>query len=194
MKFGIRELVFVVAMFGLLAASYFLVFKKSTQARVERMAQTDQRRRALADLERATAGIDDVKGKIDELQRAITYFESKLPQRRQVETVLREVSQRVEAHRLAVQKINTLKSVKSAGYSEQPFEMQLAGDFYGFYSFLQDLEKLPRITRVTRMELSKIDNRDGEMEAKLTLSVFYEPETGSAAPSTAAAAASAAAR
>lgn len=186
MKFGIRELVFVLALFGLLAASYFLVFKKSAQARMERMAKTEQMRRALADLDRATAGIDDVKGKIDELQRAINYFESKLPQRRQVETVLREVSQKVEAHRLAVRKINTLKSLKSAGYSEQPFEMQLAGDFYGFYSFLQDLEKLPRITKVTKMELSKIDNRDGEMEAKLTLSVFYEPETGAAGESAAA--------
>jgi type IV pilus assembly protein PilO len=176
MKFGIREIVFVAAMFGLLAASYFLVFKKANDERAGLMAKIEQKQRALADLDRATSGIEDVKGKIDELQRAINFFESKLPQRRQVETVLREISQRVAAHHLSVLKINTLKKLKSAGYSEQPLEMQLAGDFYGFYSFLQDIEKLPRITKITKMELSKISQRDGEMEAKVTLSVFYEPD------------------
>ena len=181
MKFGIREIVFVAAMFGLLAASYFLVFKKANDERAALMAKIEQKQRALADLDRATSGIEDVKGKIDELQRAINFFESKLPQRRQVETVLREISQRVASHHLSVLKINTLKNVKSAGYSEQPLEMQLAGDFYGFYSFLQDIEKLPRITKITKMELSKISQRDGEMEAKVTLSVFYEPDNSAAA-------------
>lgn len=180
MKFGLREIVFVVAMFGLLAASYFLVFKKANTERAALLAKIDEKQRALASLDQATSGIDDVKGKIDELQRAINFFESKLPQRKQVETVLREISQRVQAHHLTVVKINTLKNLRSAGYSELPLELHLSGDFYGFYSFLQDLEKLPRITKVTRMDLSKINARDGEMEARVTLSVFYEPDNATA--------------
>ena len=39
-------------------------------------------------------------------------------------------------------------------------------------------ENMPRITRVTHMNLSKIAERDGAMQAKLTLSIFFEPDTG----------------
>ncbi len=57
--------------------------------------------------------------------------------------------------------------------------MSLQGNFNGFYSFLLQLEKLQRITRVTQMDLQKINDRDGEMTAALTLSIFFEPDTGS---------------
>ena len=62
--------------------------------------------------------------------------------------------------------------------------MSLSGDFNGFYSFLLQLEKLPRITRVTNMSLSKITDRDGEMNATMTLSIFFEPDTGSSMATT----------
>jgi hypothetical protein len=57
--------------------------------------------------------------------------------------------------------------------------LSLSGDFNGYYAFLLQLEKLPRITRVTQMKLEKINDRDGEMQAQLTLSIFFEPDTGS---------------
>ena len=57
-------------------------------------------------------------------------------------------------------------------------QLSLAGDFNGFYAFLLQLEKLPRITRVSQMKLEKIDERDGEMQAQMTLSIFFEPDTG----------------
>ncbi len=58
--------------------------------------------------------------------------------------------------------------------------MSLSGDFNGFYSFMLQLEKLPRITRVGQMNLAKINDRDGEMQAQLTLSIFFEPDTRNA--------------
>jgi hypothetical protein len=56
--------------------------------------------------------------------------------------------------------------------------MNISGDFNGFYSFLLQLEKLARITRVTQMNLQKIDEHDGQMQAQLTLSIFFEPDNG----------------
>jgi hypothetical protein len=32
---------------------------------------------------------------------------------------------------------------------------------------------------VTHMDLQKINDRDGEMQARMTLSIFFEPDTGS---------------
>jgi type IV pilus assembly protein PilO len=83
-----------------------------------------------------------------------------------------------EANSLQTRTIKTLKSERAANYSEQPIQLSLAGDFGGFYSFLLQLEKLPRITRVTNMDLKKISDKDGEMQAQMTMSIFFEPETG----------------
>ncbi|MCS7032630.1 MAG: type 4a pilus biogenesis protein PilO [Phycisphaerae bacterium] len=176
MRFGIRELVFVLAMLGLLGSSYFLVFQKSNLKRDALRADVESKRKALLNLRQATAGIEDLGKKIDELQKAIEFFESKLPQEQEIDKILKEVWQMAEANSLTTRTVKTMKAERSAGYSELPIQMNLSGDFNGFYSFLLQLEKLPRITRLTHMNLQKIDERDGEMTANMTLSIFFEPD------------------
>jgi type IV pilus assembly protein PilO len=177
MKVGIREILFLSLMVGLLAASFF-VFKKSTTRRDALQASIQTKQKALADLKQSTAGIEDLNRKIAELKQAITFFESKLPQEKEIDKILNEVSQMAEANALKTKTVKTLRSERAAGYSEQPIEIMLLGDFNGFYSFLLQLEKLPRITRVTNMDLTKITDAEGVMGAKVTLSIFFEPDTG----------------
>nr|MBA3273642.1 type 4a pilus biogenesis protein PilO [Chthoniobacterales bacterium] len=95
--------------------------------------------------------------------------------------ILKEVWQMAEANSLTTKTIRTLKSERCANYSEQPIQMSLSGDFNGYYEFLLQLEKLPRITRVTQMNLQKITSSDGEMQAQMTLSIFFEPDTNAVA-------------
>jgi len=177
MRFGLRELVFVLAMIGLLGSSYFLVFQKANAKRLALQADVETKQRALANLRSATAGIEDMNTKIDELQQAINFFESKLPKEKEIENILEEFSKMAEANSLTTRTVKTLKAERSAGYSEQPIQVTLSGDFSGFYAFLLQLEKLSRITRITQMNLQKIDDRDGEMTANVTLSIFFEPDT-----------------
>jgi type IV pilus assembly protein PilO len=177
MRIGIRELLFFCVMIGLVAASVF-VFNKSKTKRDWYVEDTAAKRKVLGDLKQSTAGIVDWNQKIAELKQAITFFESKLPQEKEIDKILREVWQMAEANTLQTKTVKTLKTERSANYSEQPIEMSLSGDFNGFYVFLQQLEKMNRITRVTNMTLSKITDRDGAMQAKMTLSIFFEPDTG----------------
>jgi len=189
MKFGVREIIFVGAMLGLLACSYFLVFNKVNARRLAIEADIARKQKALADLDKATVGVADVDKKISELGQAIEFFESKLPQEKEMDKILKEVWQMAEANNLTTKTIKTLKSRRSTSYSEQPIEMSLSGAFEGYYAFVLQLEQLPRLTRVTRMDLKKMNEHDGAMEASLTLSIFFEPETGSASPAAASAAA-----
>src|SRR5256714_12128849 len=176
MKFGIREIIFVLVMLALLFSTNYFVFSKSNKRKTERLADIHQRQTALSNLQTATAGIEDLNRKVDELQKAITFFESKLPQEKEVDKILKEVWQMAEANQLTTKTIKTLKSERGPSYSEQPIQMSLSGNFNGFYSFLLQLEKLQRITRVTNMSLQKLQDRDGEMQASLTLSIFFEAD------------------
>ena len=181
MKFGLREIIFVVVMLGLLGSTNYFVFSKANKKKQDLLADIHTKQAALSNFQQATAGIEDLNNKIDELQKAITFFESKLPQEKEVDKILKEVWQMAEANQLTTKTIKTMKSQRGPSYSEQPIMLSLSGDFNGFYAFLLQLEKLPRITRVSQMKLEKINDRDGEMTAQLTLSIFFEPETGATA-------------
>jgi Tfp pilus assembly protein PilO len=176
MRFGIRELIFVTLMIGLLVSTWVFVFKKGAARREARLGEIAQMDKALANLHKATAGIDDLNRKISELQKAIDFFASKLPQAKEMDKVLTEVSQMADANSLQSKTVKSLKTERGQNYSEQSIQMNLSGDFNGFYSFLLQLEKLPRITRVTNMNLQKINDRDGEMQAQMTMSIFFEPD------------------
>jgi Tfp pilus assembly protein PilO len=180
MKLGLRELVFFVAMLGLLGAAYFVVFTKQDAKRRAKVEQRDAKVTALHEMERASASVQDVDKKIHDLQNAIDYFESRLPQAKEMDKVLAEVWQLTESNGLRTQTVRTPASQRMNGFREQTVELNLAGDFSGFYEFMLKLEQLPRLTRVTRMNLTKITDKDGEMQAGLTMSIFFEPETETA--------------
>ena len=180
MKFGIREIAFVVVMVGLLGCIYFLVWAKA-QAKVAGMERkTEEKLKALADLKSATAGVSDVDKKVSELEEAIKFFEKKLPQERDIDQILKEVWSMAEQNQLTTKTIKTMKNQRGAAYSEQPIEMTLSGNFGGFYEFLLKLERLPRLTRVSQLSLDKINGAEGSMEAKLVLSIFFEPDSAAA--------------
>lgn len=175
MKILFRVGLCLLVLIGAGAAFYLLYVQPTTRHDNELNHEVEERQRALADLERSTAGIDDINRKIKELQDAVQFFESKLPQEREVETILAQVWKMAEANALQARTIKSGKTQRTANYSEQMIEMNLAGDFTGFYLFMQQLEKLPRLTRVTDMTLSKISDHDGQMQASLNLNIFFEP-------------------
>jgi type IV pilus assembly protein PilO len=178
MKIGFVIIVpLIIAMLG---AGYLKVFKPSEQCRQERRLDMENKNKMLGDLKLATADVPNMERKLDELQERIKFFESRLPQEREVDSVLREVWQLADKHTLNTKTIKTLKSEKLSGYSELPVQIGLSGDFRGFYAFMLDLERLSRITRVTSMKLEKITNHEGEMTAQMTLCIYFEsgkPET-----------------
>lgn len=181
MKLGFREIIFFALMLGLLGSTWFFVIKRNNERRTEALHRMERREKDLANLRVKTAGIEDFNTKLVELQKAIDFFNSKLPAEKEVDSVLKEVWQMAESNALQTRTVRQLPVQRSAQYSEQPMQMTLSGDFNGFYSFLLQLEKMPRITRLTKMKLEKINDRDGEMQAQLTLSIFFEPDASATA-------------
>ena len=174
-KLWLRLAICVVLLAGGVAAFYWFWYVPTVTQDVEQAAQTDEHKRALAELAQSTAGIDDFNRKFKELTEAVRFFESKLPQEKEVETVLEQVWKIAEANSLQTKTIRSGKTDRTANYSQQQIDMELSGDFNGFYLFMQQLEKLPRLTRVEGMTLSKISDHDGAMQAKITLTIFFEP-------------------
>lgn len=182
MKFGPREIVFTALLLVIPVGAWWFVLRPISRSNSAMLAQIATKQAKLRELNKATGTIGDLKAEIASLEKAIAFFQSKLPSEKEIDKVLNEVSLLAEANQLATKKVRTMgrsneKSLLSAGapQSEQPIEMVLEGDFGGFYGFLQAIENQPRIMRITQMTLKKPEKAaQGVVRAEISMSVFFE--------------------
>lgn len=175
MRFGLREIIFILLLLAMPMAAYWFVFKPRNAQIEEAREEIRQKQAKLEKLQSATHNIDDLGQEIDKLTEALEIFEQKLPAQREVEVILKQVWEIAAKHALTPKSVRTDKPVPAAQYAEIPIYMTIVGDFDGFYSFLLDLEKLKRITRIPEMTLKKgTKGNEGQMTAELVLSIFFE--------------------
>ncbi len=182
MKIGLRELVFILLLAAIPVTAWYFVFRPRTARSQEIQREVQIKRRRLEALNRATGTIGDLQGEIESLQKAITFFRSRLPNAKDIDKVLQEVWRLAESSRLVTKSIRTADTsgqyaslVSDDPYGEQPIIMELTGDFMGLYTFLQAMENQPRITRIHRLSIETLDSPgDGVVKAELVLSIFFE--------------------
>ncbi len=182
MKFGAREAVFMVLLLAIPLASWWFVFRPRNAREAETMRQIEAKQTRLRALNYATGTIGDLKKEIQSLEKAVAFFQSRLPNEKEIDKVLNEVSLLAETNHLVTKSIRPLQraaedtfSGADAPQAEQPIVMQLEGDFIGFYTFLQALENQPRIMRIRGMKLKKQDKApQGVVQANIEMSIFFE--------------------
>mgnify|MGYP000270817795 CR=1 FL=1 len=177
MRFGLREVIYVLLLLAMPASAYLTVFKQRAAADLtakEEIVQVDDKIKRVS---KATAAIPDLAAEITKLQSAIDHFQSMLPTDREVETLLKQVWETAGKHGLNTKSVRPDKIVPAAQYAELPIRMEIVGDFFGFYEFMREIEALPRITRMPKIEVERDGKEDvGQVKAKVTLSIFFEGE------------------
>jgi Tfp pilus assembly protein PilO len=185
MKFGLREMVFIVLLMAIPLSAWWFVFKPRNEHNTEATRQIEAKRAKLRQLNQATATVGNLRNEIQDLEEAIGYFRSKLPHQQEIERVLREIWTLAQANDMAARSIQPSRQPGDTfggggKYSEQLIAVQLRGSFLGLYSFLQDLENQPRITRILDMRIDRVkrgrndDDADTEVTASFTMTVFFE--------------------
>jgi type IV pilus assembly protein PilO len=176
MRFGIRELIFLLLLLAMPVASCFFVFQPRTRQMHEAQDEMVKKRLKLRELRAATRRFEDLGVQIEKLTAAIEMFEQKLPARREEQVVLQQVWELAARNDLVPQSIRPGKPVPSAHYAELPISLAIKGNFDGFYRFMLDLEKLSRITRMPRLEFVQLPQTQGDVAVLMTLSVFFEAQ------------------
>ena len=175
MKFGIREIIFLVILIAMPVSSYWFVFRPQNEEIAEARKEIEHKELMLEQLAAATGKTADLQQVNDDISAGIETIESRLPTNKEVEVILQQVASLATESRLALPEFKTGKPAPAAGYHEQPLEMEITGDFDDFYTFLLRLEQLDRITRVPELEIKRTKKDNGSMEAKFTLSIYFEP-------------------
>ena len=188
MRFGLRELIFLVVLLSVPVASFVFVFKPRNDEIKQATREVDIKAAKLEQVREVTARIDDIGQAIAEWEEALEEIEGKLPSEQGIDEILEEVWNLTEQNKLTIESTRAEPAVPAAAYMELPLKIKMTGNFDGFYQFLLELEQLPRITRIHQMNVIKAgadpkmrkrsakdeEIPEGQMEAEFVLSIYYE--------------------
>lgn len=175
-RFGFREFILLIVLLALPISSYWLVFRPQNAQITQAKREIEHKRSLLDKLKQATAQNADLERANEEIKADIAAIEARLPSNKEVDAVVRQVSDLAVDAGLESPAIESDKPVAAAMYMEQPLKMKLTGDFRGFYQFLVHLEQLPRITRLPDVHLARASDKNGHMKAEFTLSIYFQQE------------------
>jgi Tfp pilus assembly protein PilO len=175
MQFGLRTLLFVVLLLGMLVLSYPLLFKPLNAQRDAAVAETKLKQQKLADLSGKMARTHDMKAEIEKLRKAIDFLEGKLPKETEMDRVLQDVWKAAKDNYLDIKSVRNAKPFEGTSYSEQPIRMVVEGSFYpGFSRFLSQIEQMDRLTTIKEMKIDADPHTNGGVIADFTLTIYYE--------------------
>ncbi|MFG0253222.1 MAG: type 4a pilus biogenesis protein PilO [Phycisphaerales bacterium JB038] len=180
MHFGLREMVFFFVLLLVPAASFWFVFKPRNEEIQLAQEEIAQKQALLDELKQATAQTADLERANREIGEAIEVIEDKLPSHDEVDVILENVWNIAKECNLQPVSVHTKDPQRLALAEQLPLEMKIVGDFDGFYRFLLMVEQMPRITKMPLLEMKRVMDVNGYMEAKFTMSICFEPSEGMA--------------
>jgi Tfp pilus assembly protein PilO len=173
MRFGVREIIFTSILLGMVAGTYAMVVQPHARARREKLAEMRAMNRAISTALASTSGLEDVKRRVEQEQQATAFFGSRLAKATDLPTAVNELVQIATANSLQAGEVQILRGQSFPGVDARPVHLQLTGNFNGIYSFLLQLEGVPRIMRVSHLNLSESGDRDDQISADLTLTMYF---------------------
>ncbi len=182
MKIGMREIVFMILLILIPPGTWWFVFRPQNTRNVEMHKWIENRQAKLGQLNRTLSTMGDLEKQIASLSNAVKYFQSKLPDEKEMDKILKEIWLLAESNDLRARSIRTRNRRSNVSFltldseqAEQSIVIQLQGDFMGFYSFLLALENQPRIMRIVRMAIKKpLKCPEGHISAEFEMSIFFE--------------------
>jgi len=175
MNGSLRKVLFLGVLLAIVIASYFLYFAPANRRIAVARQEIEHKNSMLEKLRLATSKTDDLQQANQEIRQSIEEIQSRLPSGKEMPDVLRQVTTLAAKTGLEVPKFVTSdKPIQTGLAMEQQMDVEIKGDFDGFYQFLLEVERLPRISRIPELDISRSDKVDGEMKAKMKLSIYYE--------------------
>jgi type IV pilus assembly protein PilO len=177
MRIGLREAFLLAVLLALPLSSWWLVFRPQNMEIAAAKIEIAEKQRQLSKVQESTARNEDLKRENEERARMIKVIEARLPSGKEVDQIVRQVSDLAVESGLEPPAVESDKPVAAAMYMEQPLKMKVTGDFNGFHEFLKKLEGLPRQTRIPDMKITRMEDVNGHMKAEFTLSIYFQQES-----------------
>jgi type IV pilus assembly protein PilO len=165
----------VMALLLAIAGGYYSVSYQAKRSELVNLrGQADELQRKLNKVRVVASNLSDFKQEVAGLERSLGLALKQLPNRKQFEDLLRDISTAGKKVGVTINSIERTKEVDHSFYAEVPFKISIEGTYHDVARFFEQLANLQRIVNMGSMTISVAsqDEFNTMLEVKGTATTF----------------------
>lgn len=148
-------------------AYWQLLFQPIQTERNELVAKAQELQRNLNNARAVASNIPAVESEIDGMERDLELALKQLPNRKQFEDLLRDISTAGKKVGVAIKSIDRDKEVPRDFYAEVPFQLEIEGSYHDLARFFEMVASLPRIVNIGSLDIQVSKESQAETRLKV---------------------------
>jgi len=149
----IRIGLLVIIFAALVGAGYYFDLRKQYENYQQVVAKEATLRQTFDGKQREAAALPAYKAQLEEINQTFGSLLRLLPNKQEVDNLIRDVAQTSLANGLINQQIKSLPELPRDFYAEVPYQLTLEGKYHQLAQFISDTAALPRIVTVHNIDL-----------------------------------------
>ena len=144
----------VSALLVAIAAGYwFFSYQPLQEQRNELVDRSQQLQRELNNARSVANNVPGFEAEVAELERSLELALKQLPNRKQFEDLLQDISTAGKKVGVSIKSIDRKKEVERDFYAEVPFKLEIEGTYHDLARFFEMVATLPRIVNIGALEI-----------------------------------------
>jgi type IV pilus assembly protein PilO len=149
----IRLLVVSSLLVAIGAGYWFLSYQPSQALKNEMIVRSQELQRKLNNARTVAANVPGFEAEVAELERDLDLALDQLPDRKQFEDLLRDISTAGKKVGVTIKSIDRDQEVRRDFYAEVPFKLELEGAYHDLARFFEMVASLPRIVTMGGLDI-----------------------------------------
>ena len=150
---AIRLAVVSVLLVSLVGIYWYVSYQPAQARRAELVTQSQELQRTLNNARSVANNLPAFEAEVAELERDLDLALKQLPNRKQFEDLLQDISTAGKKVGVSIKTIDRNKEVKRDFYAEVPFNLELEGTYHDLARFFEMVATLPRIVNVGALQI-----------------------------------------
>jgi len=151
-----------------ICAGYYFMSYQETRSQVQQLhAESQELQRKLNKVRVVASNLGEFEQEVADLERELTLALKQLPNRKQFEDLLRDISTAGKKVGVEIKSIQRKKELRHDFYAEVPFKLELEGGYHDIAKFFERMSRLPRIVNVGSLNVKASRGRGGVMLLKV---------------------------
>jgi len=151
-----------------IVAGYYTTSYQESRAHADRLsAEAQGLQRKLNKVRVVASNLVEFEQEVAALERNLGRALMQLPNRKQFEDLLRDISTAGKKVGVEIKSIRRQKERTHDFYAEVPFDLQLEGRYHDIAKFFERVSKLSRIVNIGALDIKAVGKRDGAVSLKV---------------------------
>lgn len=148
-------------------AYWQLFFQPIQTERNQLVAKAQELQRNLNNARAVASNIPAVESEIEGMERDLELALKQLPNRKQFEDLLQDISTAGKKVGVAIKSIDRDKEVPRDFYAEVPFQLEIEGSYHDLARFFEMVASLPRIVNIGSLDIQVSKESQAETRLKV---------------------------